>query len=135
MSTEILNQAQKLAPELDWVETHDPAEYGGSGDGFAGAAVGLEGAPATITIAKMGGLWIWELIATRGTFEEPGGERQVFCVCKGSTSAADAWAAMLTMCKAAGSIHRGLEAARQHYRADAQTPRPDIETIASSMHK
>jgi hypothetical protein len=114
MSNSILMKARALAPELDWVVTEDSVDYGGDGDGFAASAIGLEGAPASITIAKLGERWICELIATRGTFEEPGGERQIFCICKGATSADQAWEAMLVMCKAAGSVHLGLEAARQY---------------------
>jgi hypothetical protein len=114
MSNSILRKARELAPELDWMVTEDPVDYGGDGDGFAAAAIGLEGAPATITIAKLGERWICELIATRGTFAEPGGERQIFCLCKGATTPDQAWEAMLVMFKAAGSVHLGLEAARQH---------------------
>ena len=134
-NAQIVKEARRLAPELDWIESDDPEEYGGSGDGFAGAAIGLEGAPATITIAKLGDRWISELIATRGTFVEPGGERQIFCVCKGAISASQAWEAMLVMCEAAGSVHRGLEAARTRFDGEAVTDRPEVETLAAAFSK
>ena len=134
-NAQIVKEARRLAPELDWTESHDPEEYGGSGDGFAGAALGLDGAPATITIAKLGERWIAELIATRGTFEEAGGERQIFCVCKGAVSASQAWEAMLVMCKAAGSVHLGLEAARTRLDGDVATERPEVETLAAAFGK
>jgi hypothetical protein len=100
--------AMMIEPSLDWVITRDGDGVNGSGMWYAAATVGTLNGPATINLGEIGGCWIAEVMCNAGSLHE--GDQRSFSVAITVTSSApEAWAALLETCKAVGSVMDGLE--------------------------
>ena len=115
----LLEDAESVAPYLEWIESPNPMVPPGRDADFCGACVGLVGGQAaTVTLARLGSLYVSEIIVKRGHYTDPEGERTAFLTAKAADTAAEAWGALREMAEMVASFEDGLAAAE-----DAAPPR------------
>jgi hypothetical protein len=108
----LIEAAQGVAPELEWVEASDPMAAPGGAE-YVGASVGLvDDTAGTVTLARFGHFWVAELYATRGHYKTPEGEQSIVIAVKAADSPRLAWEELIRLCDIGGSFELGLEAAR-----------------------